>query len=881
MRNFVIMLLAGALFGCPEPAEPSAALPDTPADTAVDSDAPGGQDAQGDTVTGPLDLVNPPAEGQARAGVITDPDALIAGPKSDGRIGDVKMFNSRVAVIIEGARLASGFRAWGGNIVDTSARRADGTWTLDTFGEIGHTWNLKIFEPQAVEIVNDGRDGEEAHVRVSGVVAPMAWAEDLLGALTLASEISGEVVYDYFLAPDAQVIRHEVRLTNITSEVAEVDVPIILSSQGDGIFHWRKGQGFSDDAGATGFIGMTGRDLAHGLFSADSPLTFLIEQTGAFVVTEEAFSLAPGETQTRTYFRAISPDGINGVEQLGAELGSLAQLDGIIEGTVTLPSSASSRDAWVTAWVDGEPHTMGPVRADGSYRLAVAAGDYEVRHHVLHHAAPAAATVSVAAGGTETVDVSVEASGTVRATVTDNAGDAVPARIMALASSEMAAEKNPQPPSVVDIRGQRQWSWGSGFGRVSGVGYAADGTVDVRVPAGTYTVQATRGLFYGTASAEVTVTAGQTTEVALTIASAVDRTGWITGDFHIHAARSPDSHVPHEIRALQAITEGIDAPVITEHIALRPLEPEIETLGLKGQVLNVGGQEVSTVVFGHFNAFPLQWRPDEANGGNVIEFGRTPSELFAGVQEQSGRYSPFLQVNHPRSSSPIQAYFTYVALDPVTAQPTKNVDRWDTSFDGIEVFNESCNKDETFQDWVNLTNLGMRKALSSGSDTHGENDPIGRPRQVVAVDFATVDNDAQAIADAMKARRAIVSCGPMVTFETDDGLYGLGEMAPTAADGSVSFRVTVQAPAWQTLVEARLLRNGELVDSVSITETAAGLRLDTVLSDTPAADAWYMVEVTGSGSLLPVQTGGPPAAFTNPIEVDADGDGTWTPPGLP
>ena len=36
--------------------------------------------------------------------------------------------------------------------------------------------------------------------------------------------------------------------------------------------------------------------------------------------------------------------------------------------------------------------------------------------------------------------------------------------------------------------------------------------------------------------------------------------------------------------------------------------------------------------------------------------------------------------------------------------------------------------------------------------------------------------------------------------------------------------------------------------------------------------------MAGSGSLSPVEMGDGPYALTNPIEVDADGDGAWTPP---
>jgi hypothetical protein len=40
-----------------------------------------------------------------------------------------------------------------------------------------------------------------------------------------------------------------------------------------------------------------------------------------------------------------------------------------------------------------------------------------------------------------------------------------------------------------------------------------------------------------------------------------------------------------------------------------------------------------------------------------------------------------------------------------------------------------------------------------------------------------------------------------------------------------------------------------------------------------------VVEVLGEGSLSPVELGDTPYALTNPIEVDQDKDGVWTPPG--
>ena len=87
-----------------------------------------------------------------------------------------------------------------------------------------------------------------------------------------------------------------------------------------------------------------------------------------------------------------------------------------------------------------------------------------------------------------------------------------------------------------------------------------------------------------------------------------------------------------------------------------------------------------------------------------------------------------------------------------------------------------------------------------------------------------------------------------------------------------------------TIDRVHLLENGAPEDEVALAEWArpeglrAGVRFDGELVGRPSADAWYVVEVVGSGGLWPIEPGEDPYALTNPIEVDQDGDGTWTPP---
>ena len=96
---------------------------------------------------------------------------------------------------------------------------------------------------------------------------------------------------------------------------------------------------------------------------------------------------------------------------------------------------------------------------------------------------------------------------------------------------------------------------------------------------------------------------------------------------------------------------------------------------------------------------------------------------------------------------------------------------------------------------------------------------------------------------------------------------------------------TVEAPTWIGVDRIDLLENGVVIDSFEPADPNRGdgarpaVRFDGTFSASPVTDAWYAIEVFGSGGLSPVELDDEPYALTNAIEVDADGDGVWSPPG--
>ena len=182
-------------------------------------------------------------------------------------------------------------------------------------------------------------------------------------------------------------------------------------------------------------------------------------------------------------------------------------------------------------------------------------------------------------------------------------------------------------------------------------------------------------------------------------------------------------------------------------------------------------------------------------------------------------------------------------------------------------------------DWVGLTNNGYRKTLASGSDVHKESALPGTPRNWIRVNRTDVIEDAQNLVPAVRNRNMFVSCGPFVRFTAtnpDGSEVELGQMAGVDAQGEVALNVVVEAPTWIALTEVRLWENGKVIDVVDISEPLEPVvRLVHSFGYTPTSDSWVAIEVIGTGSLWPVDNS-TPYALTNPIEIDADGDGSDT-----
>ena len=245
----------------------------------------------------------------------------------------------------------------------------------------------------------------------------------------------------------------------------------------------------------------------------------------------------------------------------------------------------------------------------------------------------------------------------------------------------------------------------------------------------------------------------------------------------------------------------------------------------------------------------------------------------------------------------------------------ENIVRFDGSYNG------------QIDDWFSLLNLGYRYTALGNSDTHGTTSvEAGCPRNFVFVgedDPLTLDDEE--IAQAVRDGKVVASFGPFVElYAQNDKSLTVGSTITPDASGNVALTIDIQAPTWISVDRVEIYENGVLIEEASIPTTGETLRYSNTHTYTPSKDSWYVVIVVGAEgsdlsplftnverdaiqlqdvittalgdssavpSLLtdflvpypPIPRSHPvlPMALTNPIWVDVNGDGDFTPPGLP
>ncbi|MEZ4460178.1 MAG: hypothetical protein R3E66_10690 [bacterium] len=312
-----------------------------------------------------------------------------------------------------------------------------------------------------------------------------------------------------------------------------------------------------------------------------------------------------------------------------------------------------------------------------------------------------------------------------------------------------------------------------------------------------------------------------------------------------------------------------------------------------------------------------------------------PATVFAGLREQlttdqktaAGAYKPtFLAEVFPDKSAAEIDALTDVEIEAgVDAWVFARIPEKDTILcDGDDVVYPGG-----LDDYYNLLNYARpdgsyRKYTATGnSDTHKSRiDEGGYPRNFTFVGTDSPTNlDEKNFVQNVLQHHNIVTNGPFINMTINGEPLG----SDVVASGEVTINVTVRAAEWVGADRLRIVANGETLRGLpNQTEDAWGWVPFTLTNGvyeaefktTVAKDTWFVLEVEGDTNMFPVLTpqdippfnfdavigslagafgfgggvvGLEPSlvfpltafAFTNPIWVIADGDGTFTPPNPP
>jgi hypothetical protein len=416
------------------------------------------------------------------------------------------------------------------------------------------------------------------------------------------------------------------------------------------------------------------------------------------------------------------------------------------------------------------------------------------------------------------------------------------------------------------------------------------GAGSITMMTGDWLVYASRGPEWSIDRQSISVGKDQTVSLVFSLEHQVDTRGWAAADYHLHTLTHSghgDSNMPERI--ISIASEALEVGVATDHNVHTDYSDIISELGAEEQFQGIVGNEIS-VPLGHFNAFPLvPW-------ANVFDRKSDDGPALFKAVRASGDSSgiiPVVQVNHPRWEG--IDYFRVAGLDPITGGSVEK--NWSVDFDSVEIFNENAgwgyydandtdqvvgsSRHWALQDWHNLLNHGSRITGVGNSDSHTVSSNLaGWPRNYFpSSSDRPAEISVEEVCDGVKKGQIVTTFGPFVTF-TVDGAQ-MGEMV-SAKRAAVQLKTHVQAADWIDVDRVLVIVDGDIVETIPVADSRDIVRLVDQRKIPIRTDGWISLRVEGDDSLDPIVPGSKrpvlPIAITNPVFVDADGDGIYTPP---
>jgi hypothetical protein len=900
------------------------------------------------TATG---LFSPSGNG-ASAAVVKQSSQLIGGEGATGRLGDVLLQNDKIRVIIEQPGRSIGPILSGGHIVDADIQRPSGEPGQDGWGRINLMYALgRLSSIEKVEILQDGSSGGPAVVASTGHDSP----NDVLNIKMLLMNQAGldiDFVVDaskpmplrsttyYVLSPGESRVRTLTAFCNDGTTAQPMPLIEFMDMGTDELFFpgsCMNGLGAAPVELTSGCVVQTpgwyasqDRGVAYGMQpykigDAKTPVTAnaIIGYGGVVAAVVDGQSLqgvlswADSTAATRPGTLLVRPGGQKTYLNdffVGRDIASVSspilKSIGVATGHIDVSAPAGARVTVLDT--AGTMQTLLEMDATGQSSVDLPAGDYSLSAATEGRLIGPAAQVTVTAGGTQQLALTLAPARTLHVSVTDIGGAPSPAKVTVMCAGGTC------PFNAATWK--QHMLIDAPAGGAAAIGYVpVSGLLDVTVPPGQYIVFVSRGPEYSLwpdttgQSVDLTTADGQ---VTAQIGRIVDTTGWLSSDLHVHAVNSSDSSVQNARRVANFIAEGVNVLLSTDHEVITDFAPIITELNADSVITSMIGEEVTTFSHGHFNAFPLKRDPSKPYGGAFDHAGGEDGPTLRMPQLYDGVHSQFpgsvLQLNHPRGTG--GGVLTLLQVDTATLATHGDPKTFDMAaapdatatdtklfgpgFDSIETMNGTSPNYGVLNDWMTFLSRGTVRTATGVSDTHGSYGSTGGYARTYA-QVATFTP--AAFADAIRAHHAFVSNTPFLKV-TANG-KGIGDTVSVASGGEVDITVDIQGPDWMQLdrvelysyaagreatngdtnsdwPDARILQKHDLtaltIEAVPGTANLRRVHQVEHFTVNPTADTWYVVMARGltGRNMWPLHEDRP-VAYSNAILVDADGSGAY------
>ena len=809
------------------------------------------------------------APGEARAGRVRAEDLpAVPGGLITWQPRDFVLANNKIALVIEDVGNSDLYDPWGGRPVGLAVVEGGRMVRPNNFGEVFIVTGRSTVVTESVSVINDGSNGGPAIIRARGKLHPIPFFEALVGAVFSDALTDIEATIDYELQPDAEQVDVRFRYTSARGE--EKDLPSIMHAfmYTERTPAFTLNNGFGNDIGGSPYVAIIDdRATSWAYISADGNLGSSLSASGFVGTFGTGFTMPACGSLDRVHAQiVIGGPGVDGI--IAAVDRVRGTPDRVITGTVRR-SGVALADVHVHALDPANKYlTRALTDATGAFTLHVPA---EADVHLEAFRYGDALGLASVGTGTGPAMIDLPATGKIHVIAREN-GAAVPVRVQVRPVAGQALPTVPKNYGELRIPD----------GRLH-VEFATSGDVTVDAPPGNWEVIVSRGYEYELVTQAVTVTANQTATVNAVMDHSVDTTGMQCADFHIHTWRSNDSGDDSLRKLAQAVTDGLELPVRSDHEYVADFAWEIETLGMQAFAAGFGSVELTSMeVWGHMGVFPLVPDPTAVNAGaptwqtfptaddlDVPFETLSPPRVFDMARARPEQ--PVVIINHPRGGA---NYFDYVGFNPANGLVESDAD-WDTKFTLVEVLNDASwqdNRQGNVNDWLGLLRAGRKVFAVGNSDSHElSGSPVGYPRNCLAL--GTDDPRAvtkEQVRDQLAAGHSIVSGGVYVTAKI--GTANPGDTV-TGAGNPMAVDVIVRAATWIDVDTIEVVVDGTTVDMIPIMPADvdpgdATIRWrGSIPVQAQATGGYVVIAAFGDKTLEPVHKGRKPFGMTNPIFI--------------